>query len=193
MKLEHETVGLGPMELADVPQVAEIERMSFPLPWSAHAIRRELAENANAHFLVAYRSGDPPGPVELWARWLRRRAARTITGYIGYWYIADEAHISTVAVHPEFRRQRIGDRLLTAMLRHAGSLGATLATLEVRASNLAAQALYRKHGFEEVGRRRGYYRDNDEDALLMTVSPLIHAGQADADWSVAGLAVRRTD
>ncbi|MBI3359583.1 MAG: ribosomal protein S18-alanine N-acetyltransferase [Chloroflexi bacterium] len=160
------------MELADVPQVAAIDRQSFPLPWLASSYRHELTENENAHFLVAHLGPVSRRPGQWWQDWFRPQPVRTIVGYGGYWYIMDEAHISTIAVHPDYRGQGIGERLLVAMLEHARSLGATLATLEVRVGNVVAQNLYRKYGFEEVGRRNGYYRDNGEDALLMTVAPL---------------------
>jgi ribosomal-protein-alanine N-acetyltransferase len=95
-----------------------------------------------------------------------------IVGFSGYWLVVDEAHISTFAVHPGWRRQGIGQALLREVLRQAVLQGATSATLEVRVSNLAAQQLYANHGFVPVGRRRGYYRDNNEDALLMTTYSL---------------------
>jgi ribosomal-protein-alanine N-acetyltransferase len=141
------------MGLDDIPQVMEIDRLSFPLPWSENSFRKELAENEHAYFFVAEAQGG-------------------IVGFAGYWYIVDECHISTLAVHPAQRGQGIGDLLLAAALRHALALGAALATLEVRESNVAAQTLYRKYGFEVAGRRRRYYRNNDEDALLMTAQPV---------------------
>lgn len=178
-------IRLGPMQLADVPQVVVIDRMSFPLPWTADSYRHELTQNANAHFLVAHLLAQPQERAAWWAFWRPEPAGRKIVGYIGFWYVMDEAHVSTLAVHPDYRRQKIGERLLVAMLRHAGSLGAKLATLEVRASNLAAQRLYRKYGFEEAGRRKGYYRDNGEDALLMTATPLARAWERAASWAKA--------
>lgn len=171
---------LGPMELADVPQVAAIDQQSFPLPWPAGAYRHELTENENAHFVVAYISPVPHKPGKWWEGLLRPQPLRTIVGFVGYWYIVDEAHISTIAVHPDYRGRGIGERLLVAMLEHARSLGATLATLEVRIGNVAAQNLYHKYGFEEVGRRKNYYRDNLEDALLMTAEPLAKAWERQA-------------
>jgi len=141
------------MGLDDIPQVMVIDRLSFPLPWSENSFRKELTENEHAYFFVAEAQG-------------------SLVGFVGYWYIVDECHISTLAVHPAQRGQGIGDLLLAAVLRHALTLGAALATLEVRESNVAAQTLYRKYGFEVVGRRRRYYRNNDEDALLMTAQPV---------------------
>lgn len=158
---------IDPMGLADVPQVMAIDRLSFPLPWSEISYRKELTENANAHFFVAVDGGRTG-----WPQWLGRPAGRRVIGFAGYWYIVDEAHISTLAVHPQWRRQGIGEMLLVEMLKHAVGLGAVMATLEVRESNKAAQALYRKYGFEESGRRKHYYRDNGEDAVLMTARPI---------------------
>jgi ribosomal-protein-alanine N-acetyltransferase len=87
---------------------------------------------------------------------------------VGFWFIVDEAHISTIAVHPDFRQHGIGEILLQWALREALHLDAQLVTLEVRVSNHKAINLYEKYGFEVVGRRAHYYRDNNEDALLMT-------------------------
>ncbi len=156
-----------PMAPADITQVLEIDRLSFPLPWSYASYRHELAENKNAHFFVALRT-----PRRSWRNWFRAPRGRLVVGFVGYWYILDEAHISTIGVHPRWRGHGIGEQLLVAALKHAIGLGAVEATLEVRASNTAALNLYHKHGFEEVGRRKNYYRDNDEDALLMTARPL---------------------
>ena len=160
-------VSIAPMKLADLPQVVEIDHLSFPLPWSANSYRHELQENDHAHFFVAV-----DGVRRGWRTWLGLSAERRVIGFVGYWHVIDEAHISTIAVHPGWRGHGVGERLLRAALKHALGLGATMATLEVRVSNVAAQNLYRKYRFEEVGRRKQYYRDNGEDALLMTVKPL---------------------
>ncbi|MBM4423097.1 MAG: ribosomal-protein-alanine N-acetyltransferase [Chloroflexi bacterium] len=155
---------IEPMTLADVPQVAAIDRLSFALPWSELSYSKELTENANAHFFVAVET-------EEGGQWLGR-ASRNVIGFCGYWFIVDEAHISTIAVHPQWRGRGVGELLLTAMLRHALAQGAVMATLEVRESNAAARGLYRKYGFEVVGQRKHYYRDNGEDAILMTARPI---------------------
>jgi [ribosomal protein S18]-alanine N-acetyltransferase len=141
------------MTLDDIPQVLEIERASFALPWSENAFRKELTENAQAHFFVAEEND-------------------RVVGILGYWYIIDECHISTIAVHPDWRQRGIGQEILVAALSHSLSLGAIMATLEVRPSNLAAIELYKKFGFEVVGRRKRYYRDNGEDAIIMTAQPI---------------------
>jgi ribosomal-protein-alanine N-acetyltransferase len=88
------------------------------------------------------------------------------------WLIVDEAHVATLATHPDHRRQGIGRRLLAHVLRHMLQDGARSSFLEVRESNLAAQEMYRKFGYEVKGRRRHYYRDNDEDAILMNLDSL---------------------
>ncbi len=143
-----------PMKLEDIPQVTAIDKRSFPTPWSETTYRKELTGNPAAHLFVAEtRSGD--------------RSQGTIIGYIGFWYIVDEIHISTLAVRPELRRRGIGKLILDSALNEACTMGAGLATLEVRESNRGAIALYRKFGFEERSRYPGYYRDTNEDALVM--------------------------
>lgn len=164
------TIRVAPMELADIPQVVEIDQRSFSLPWSASSYRFELTENHASHFHVALKAG--PQPLNSFFQRLRhlgRPLPRSVVGYIGYWLIEDEIHISTIAVHPNWRGQGIGDQLLCVALGHAAEAGAVMVTLEVRASNTVAQNLYRKYAFEVVGRRKRYYRDNHEDALIMTV------------------------
>jgi ribosomal-protein-alanine N-acetyltransferase len=141
------------MELGDIPQVLEIERASFATPWSDNAFRKELTENPQAHFFVADEAGQ-------------------VLGLLGYWFIIDECHISTIAVRPEWRRHGIGQALLVAALTHSLTLNAVMATLEVRVSNTAAIDLYKKFGFEETGRRKRYYRDNGEDAIITTAQPI---------------------
>jgi ribosomal-protein-alanine N-acetyltransferase len=176
-------VTVVPMTLDDIPRVLEIDQLSFPLPWSATSYRYELTQNPNSHFWVAVTGGavrpeaveTKPGGVLDWlapSRWFRPPAppppARSVVGYSGFWFILDEAHISTIAVHPDWRGRRVGESLMVAMLEAALDLNAVTATLEVRVTNDRAQNLYRKYHFEMVGRRKHYYRDNGEDALLMT-------------------------
>jgi len=150
-------VVIRPMTLDDLPQVLEIDRLSFPIPWPERSYRFELSENPSSTLLVATR---------------KEAGCTRLAGYIGFWLIVDEAHISTLAVHPRFRRQGIGSGLLEAALEQAAGKGADFATLEVRVSNQVAIDLYRRFGFHVVGRRAKYYRDNDEDALLMTLTGL---------------------
>src|SRR5690242_14426477 len=184
-------VDVVPMAVDDIPRVLEIDQLSFPLPWSATSYRYELTQNPNSHFWVAVAAGskpggtrpdaakpaDPPstGRVLDWlapSRWFRApevpAPVRNVVGYSGFWFILDEAHISTIAVHPDWRGRRVGEQLLVSMLEQALELSAVTATLEVRVTNDRAQNLYRKYHFEVVGRRKHYYRDNGEDALLMT-------------------------
>lgn len=145
-------VRLDPMRAADLDAVQRIERASFASPWPAYAYRQELETNRLAHYLVA-RIGDE------------------VVGFAGMWLMVDQAHITTFAVDPEWRRQGVGMRMVLALLRMAETLGARQATLEVRLSNLAARRLYERFGFRPVGVRPRYYTDNGEDALIMTTEP----------------------
>ena len=146
-------VVVGPMQLEDVAAVHEIERLSFRTPWPSYAFEQELRGNRLAHYVVA-------------------RAGSRVVGFAGVWLMVDEAHITTFAVHPDWRRHGIGRQLLRNLLGLARSISARRMTLEVRPSNEAAQALYRAHGFEEVGRRVRYYTDDGEDALVMSTPDL---------------------
>lgn len=152
-------VRIRPMTLDDVSVVAAIDQISFPTPWSETTYRRELSENPAAYLYVA--------------EYLKEREkSSTIIGYVGFWFIVDEAHISTIAVVPAWRRQGIGGYILDYALGQAVSLGADLVTLEVRASNIGAIDLYKKFGFSIKGRRPGYYRDSNEDAFVMMIESL---------------------
>ena len=142
-----------PMRVEDLPIVHAIEQASFDSPWPPDAYRSELQTNRLAQYLVAHAGDD-------------------IAAYAGMWLMVDEAHIITFAVHPAWRRQRIGERLLLALLDVAQDAGAHEATLEVRLSNLPARRLYEKFGFRPVGLRPRYYSDNGEDALIMTTDQL---------------------
>src|SRR5687768_797783 len=141
------------MGFDDLAAVQAIEHASFSAPWPPHAYRSELESNRLAHYLVA-------------------RADDAVVAYGGMWLMVDEAHITTFAVHPAWRRQRIGERLLVAFLDIAMERDAHEATLEVRLSNLPARKLYEKYGFRPVGLRPRYYSDDNEDALIMTTEPL---------------------
>jgi ribosomal-protein-alanine N-acetyltransferase len=150
-------VTVDAMRMADIPGVHEVERLSFATPWPAYAFEQELTGNRLARYVVA-RAGS--GRME------------RIVGFAGVWLMVDEAHITTFGVHPEWRRQGIGRQLMVRLLELAGELRARRMTLEVRAGNLAAQALYRDFGFEVAGRRSRYYTDDGEDALVMTTPPI---------------------
>jgi ribosomal-protein-alanine N-acetyltransferase len=143
------------MTLADLRSVIEIDRQSFSMPWSESTYRNELMANPAAYLYVAEEEGQ-----------------ETVIGYIGFWFIVDEAHISTLAVDARYRRQGIGRRLLQTALFEAARLGAEIVSLEVRASNGAALQLYRDFGFQLQERRAGYYQDNGEDALYMLLGNL---------------------
>ncbi len=170
---------LRPMTVDDIVQVTALDRLSFPTPWSERTYRYEVMDNENSFMFVLEPldlTEQPNGgqPLDWLSQWLGIAGpnASLIAGYSGFWHIADEAHISTIAVHPDWRGQHLGELLLWSMIRQAIRRRAVVVTLEVRASNALAQNLYRKYGFEISGRRRGYYRDNQEDAYMMTLTPL---------------------
>lgn len=145
-------VRLRAMTAADLDAVAAVEKASFAVPWSRAALEIELG-NPHAFYVVAE---DDTG----------------VIGHAGEWIIMDEAHITNIAVLPDKRGMRFGERLLVALLQEARYRGARRATLEVRIGNEAAIALYRKYQFDAVAIRRRYYSDNDEDALVMWVNDL---------------------
>lgn len=142
---------IRPMTHEDLDRVLEIDRQSFSVPWTARSYRFELERNPVSQLFVAELDGH-------------------VIGYIGLWVLVDEGHISTLAVDPQHRRQGIATRLIEVGLRTLVERGVKLASLEVRESNEAAQELYARFGFEVVGRRRAYYRDNREDALTMALN-----------------------
>jgi ribosomal-protein-alanine N-acetyltransferase len=144
---------VGPMRMADIAAVLEIERLSFSSPWPAFAFEQELTANRLAHYRVA-------------------RLAERVVAFGGIWLMVDEAHITTFGVHPDHRRRGIGRRLLLQLAEVAIELGSSRMTLEVRASNQPAQRLYHSFGFNVTGRRVAYYSDDGEDALVMTTPDL---------------------
>ena len=146
-------LSIEPMRVEDVPEVHRIESASFPTPWPDYAFKQEIQTNRLAHYLVV-KAGD-----------------ETI-GYGGLWLMVDEAHITTFAVLPEWRRRGVGARLMLELMRVAANLHARVVTLEVRLSNHAARSLYGRFGFKPVGVRPRYYSDNNEDALIMTTPPI---------------------
>lgn len=167
-----------PMRLRDIEEVMEIERVSFFSPWSARAYRYELLDNDSSHYFVARQRWAEKSGLGLLAKARRSLGAGirpAILGYGGFWLRHGEAHISTIAVQPNWRGRGIGELLLVAMLDRATELGAERATLEVRVSNVTAQNLYYKYGFQRMGLRRHYYRDSDEDALSMSTGRLTSA------------------
>jgi len=182
---------LRPMTLGDIDQVVVIDRESFSAPWSANAYRFEVANRSTSHLVVVELNGDvrvtglrrilsfgrssPPGEV---------------IGYGGCWLISGEAHISTIAVRPDYRRQGLGELLLASMLKSAIRLGGEYSVLEVRESNEPAQKLYQKYEYTVIGRRRRYYRDDGEDALLMEARPLDSAYYQRVEERLAALSGR---
>lgn len=153
-------VRIEPMQLADLPGIHAIEQASFSAPWPANAYRSELESNRLANYLVAKVDDD-------------------LVGYGGMWLMVDEAHITTFAIDPAWRRQHIGERLLLEFVDVAIARFAREMTLEVRLSNLPARRLYEKFGFRPVGVRPRYYSDDGEDALIMTTLPLADASMVE--------------
>jgi ribosomal-protein-alanine N-acetyltransferase len=141
------------MTVDDVSTVVDLDQKSFSLPWPERSFRFELTDNPASRCWVAELDGK-------------------VVGMIVVWLIVEEAHVATLATHPDYRRQGIGRRLLAHALRYLIDDGARSSFLEVRESNIAAQEMYRKFGYEATGRRRRYYRDNDEDAILMSLGSL---------------------
>lgn len=147
-----------PMTIDDVEAVAKIEQQAFPTPSGADSYQRELLHNERSHYWVL--RPDAAGNDHGWP---------PLLAYGGYWLLGDEAHIITIATHPGWRRQGLAEWLLLEMINQARQQGVEQVTLEVRIGNEAARALYAKLGFVEVGLRKRYYRDNHEDALLLTL------------------------
>ncbi len=145
---------LRPMAVADIPAVLAVDRLSFPTPGTELLYTNELVNNTLAHYQVLVRHD---------------AAGDQLAGHAGYWLIAGEIHVSTIAVHPEERGRGRGEWLLLNLLLESLAHDPILVTLEVRTSNEVARNLYRKYRFEEVGLRKRYYRDTNEDAILMTV------------------------
>lgn len=149
-------IQITPMLLDDVPWVGALERVCFTSPWSDETYRHELKHNPRAFYYVLRSPAGSDLP--------------PLLGYGGYWILGDEAHIVTIASHPAYRRRRLGEVMLLHLIGRARDAGIEEVTLEVRVGNEPARALYAKWGFEEVGLRKRYYRDNGEDALLLTLA-----------------------
>ncbi len=143
-----EPLQIAPMAHGDIGDVLTIERASFATTWPADAFYNELHTNKLAHYYVG-------------------RVGEKIVGYGGIWVIFEDSHITTIAIDPAFRNRRYGETLLLYLLDQAIERGASWMTLEVRESNVGAQQLYRKYGFTTVTTRKGYYSDNNENALVM--------------------------
>ncbi|TMD93009.1 MAG: ribosomal-protein-alanine N-acetyltransferase [Chloroflexi bacterium] len=143
------------MREEDIAQVQAIEREIFLTPWPKNAYHRELSQNRQASYIVLRREGE-------------------IVGYGGLWKVGDEAHVTTIGVRAVDQHHGLGRALFAALVQRAYVLGARWITLEVRNSNDHAIRLYEAFGFKVIGRRRGYYTDNGEDAIIMW-SDSIHA------------------
>jgi len=143
------------MQTDDVPAVCAVDAVCMRPPWTPDTFAAEI-KCPVCYYLVAELDG-------------------AVVGYIGSHVIVDEAHITTFGVDPAHRRRRIGERLLAEVIRNAVACGCDRVTLEVRAANAEAQALYRKYGFAPVSLRRRYYTD-DEDAVVMWIEDTTRAG-----------------
>ena len=180
---------IEPMLEDDIEQVQQIERRSFSTPWSASTYRHELRNASNSRYVVARASPMPPPPRDEQPTARRSLLAGllptlfgvgprspqspySIVGYGGLWLNVDEAHVTTIAVAPEYRGRGIGELLLNGLIDQALTLNTDLLTLEVRVSNIVAQQLYLKYGFRPSGTRPRYYTDNGEDALIMWTESL---------------------
>lgn len=148
MTIVSEQLVFRKLTLDDIPQLMVVEQDSFSTPWSEEAFRNELTNNLFAQYMAVEYEG-------------------ILIGYAGMWIIVDEAHITNIAIHQNFRGQGLGNQLMHELQRTAKFLGAVKMTLEVRVGNEVAKRLYRKFGFVEAGVRPKYYSDNDEDALIM--------------------------
>jgi len=137
-----------PMQPEHLGRVLEIENVSFPTPWSYRSYLGELTRNNFAHYFVAMLDG-------------------IIVGYIGLWIVVDETHITTIAVAPEYRGNKIAEKLIEFAEEYSKIWGAEKMILEVRISNTPAQKVYKRMGFEQIGIRKQYYSDTLEDAIVM--------------------------
>lgn len=160
------------MTVMDVPHVVAIDRESFTMPWSARSYAYEVSQSSYSYMLVVENEQTIAlNGLRRLLYGIRGRPAqetrRHLVAYGGLWNIMDEAHISTIATHPEWRGQGYGEIALVAMLRRSITLKAGYIVLEVRVSNHVAQNLYRKYGFEVVNTKTGYYQDDNEDAYDM--------------------------
>jgi [ribosomal protein S18]-alanine N-acetyltransferase len=150
--MDHDGLCINEYEEGDLPEILEIERDSFPTPWSPGLFRSEMA-NSISRMLVG--------------KTVEAQGA-TVVGYVVFWRVADEIHLHNIAVRRDLRKCGIASRLLSKAIRDCRPEGARFVTLEVRRSNIPAQKLYENLGFSVKGIRRGYYTDTGEDALIMS-------------------------
>ena len=138
------------MKSEDVSSVVEIEHVSFSAPWAAETYRQEVEKNKYAHYFVI-------------------EVDKVLIGFVGIWLVRDEAQITNIAIHPNYRGYKLGEKLFGFAVQYVINHGATRLSLEVRKSNIVAQKLYEKFGLVAGGIRKGYYPDNGEDAIVMWV------------------------
>lgn len=188
------------MNVDDIAQVSEIDREAFPTEWPPPSFKRELSSSM-VRYLVAVDESRPvsdsdggavPNPNGFWKALVSRlrrmfgkneaaskeaisQSTQVIVGYASLWMMGDESHLMSIAVRRSHRRRGIGELLLLSIIKLSLQMKARVVTLEVRASNHAAQALYAKYGFKSVGIRRRYYSDNGEDAVIMTTDRITSA------------------
>lgn len=146
------TISIRQMKIDDVSEVMEVNTGRFSSQWTKEIYEQELIENDFAHYFVMTTEKDK------------------VIGYVGMWIIFDDAQITNIAVHPDFRGMKIGEKMFGFALAFAFQQGAQMLSLEVRPSNTVAKNMYRKFGLEEGAIRKNYYPDNGEDALVMWVN-----------------------
>jgi len=138
-----------PMRIDHLDQVLQIENVSFPTPWSINSFDYEIQQNDFAHYIVALVDG------------------QRVAGYAGMWVVLDESHVTNIAVREDYRGHGLGMSIMLQLIQRALMLGCQRMTLEVRPSNTTARALYARLAFMEYGRRKNYYSDTQEDAIIM--------------------------
>ena len=151
-------IKLRHLEKRDIPQMLAIENVSFPTPWAEYAFESELRNKFAVYYVGAQGS--------------------RVVGYSGAWLFSGEAHITTLAVHPDWRGRGLGRIFMNTLINHARGCGATTMLLEVRPSNVAACLLYKSLGFRQIGCRKNYYVETREDALVMILSLLPEGSKA---------------
>jgi ribosomal-protein-alanine N-acetyltransferase len=176
------------MTINDVPRIVEIERLAYTTPWPPSAYRREIQENRMARYIVVRDTWIqlPAAPVQpeesrrpfplslLLSRQTSPVPPETlnIVAFAGLWHQINEAHITTIATHPDYRGHGVGELMLASLIGVAYAAQARYVTLEVRVTNSVAQSLYRKYGFTQIDIRRRYYSDNHEDAYIMSTQDI---------------------
>jgi [ribosomal protein S18]-alanine N-acetyltransferase len=162
-------LAIEPMREGDVPTVQAIEREIFSTPWPRNAYYRELSSRNSAYYIVLRREGGASGeglrPAD--ARGGSPPSTDDIVGYGGMWRMYDEAHVTTIGVRHDLHHSGYGRVLFAGLVQAAYDMGAKWVTLEVRTTNENAMRMYEGFGFKVIGRRKGYYTDNGEDAIVM--------------------------